>query len=51
MSEDTFVVVEGRVKKTKEGNEMDIIMQEIAWQMFRMNYGNRVLSDKEKSDI
>lgn len=51
MSEDTFVMVEGRVKKTKDGDEMDIIMQEIAWQMFRMNYGNRVLSDKEKDDI
>jgi|GEM_PF-4542362 len=45
------VVSEGRVVEVEEGKEFEVIMQEIAWQMFRMNYGNRVLSDKEKSDI
>lgn len=48
MSEDSYVVVEGRVKKVKEGSEMDVIMQEIAWQMFRIGYGKHVLEKEKK---
>jgi hypothetical protein len=41
------IVVEGRVKEIEEGNEMDAIMSEIAWQMFRIGYGKHTL-EKEK---
>ena len=47
MNKDPYVVIEGRVKKIEEGSEMDVIMQEIAWQMFRIGYGKHVL-EKEK---